>query len=61
MDVPMVTYFQGKKLAECSNGEIVNAVRFANRGVVEPDAFRAVLNEAIERKILPDAMWLVNT
>jgi hypothetical protein len=58
---PMVTYCWGKPLSECSNGEIVNALRYAKDALaMSPDIFGSVMKEAVERKILPDAMWLVN-
>jgi hypothetical protein len=58
-DVPMITYFWGKPLSECSNGEIVNALRWSRPGIVEPAAFGDVLSEAVKREILPAASWLV--
>ncbi len=58
-DVPMIAYFHGKPLSECSNGEIVNALHWGRLGIAEPEAFGHLVSEAVKREILPAAMWLV--
>ncbi len=55
----MVTYFQGKRLSDCSNGEIVNALRWGRAGIAEPEVFSSVVSEAVKREILPAAMWVI--
>jgi hypothetical protein len=60
-EIHMITTFMGKPLSDCTNGEIVNALKYSKGGTVKPDVFDAVLTEAVVRKILPDAMWLVST
>jgi len=59
--IQMVTMYQDKHLSECSNGEIVNALREIgiNSRMIQRDVWRAVTDEAQKRKILPEAMWLV--